>query len=92
MLKFIFVAAPTTKAATTTIAATSTTAAPTTTTGAGGFKQLTDKIDTSLTYCSETDNGVTSGRIIDGTIVDKNSWPALVRVATFEVIFLYTLI
>ena len=66
---------------TTTVAATSTTAAPTTTTGAGGFKQLTDKIDTSLTYCSEVDNGVTAGRIIGGTFVDRNSWPALVRVA-----------
>ena len=89
------VAATTTKAAaetttvaatTTTVAATTTTVAATTTTGAGGFKQLTDKIDTSLTFCSDADNGATNGgRVIGGVTADASSWPTIAAVLTWGV-------
>ena len=80
------VAATTTKAAaeTTTISATTTTVAATTTTGAGGFKQLTDKIDTSLTFCSDADNGA-SGRVIGGVTADPNTWPSIAAVLMWDV-------
>ena len=37
------------------------------------------KIDTNLTYCSESDNGFASaGKIIGGIYADQNSWPSIV--------------
>ena len=42
------------------------------------------RIDDSLTYCSEGDNGFGSGRIIGGTYASRNSWPSIVAIRVLE--------
>ena len=44
------------------------------------FKTLTNEIDDSLTTCTSQDNGISSGRIIDGTLTDVKKWPFIVWV------------
>ena len=54
---------------------------PTTAPSGQEFKPTpSHKIDDSLTYCSEGDNGFGSGRIIGGTYASRNSWPSTVAI------------
>ena len=44
------------------------------------FKTLTNEIDASLSTCTSQDNGISTSRIIDGTLTDVRKWPFIVWV------------
>ena len=56
-----------------------TTKAPTTPSGSEFKPTPSHKIDDSLEYCSEGENGFGSSRIVGGVYATQHSWPSIVN-------------